>query len=86
MSATPSTEAPPYSFGERLLLLRRRVNLSQERLGEQVGLSKSAISKLERGEREPTREVIVALCGVLGTNPNYLLGFSVSPSSLTRAA
>lgn len=84
MASAPQIQAT--SFGERLLLLRRRAGLSQPTLGAQVGLTKSAISKLERGSREPSAALVVKLADALNSTPNELLDWRGSPSKLTRAA
>jgi|LGVF01.1.fsa_nt_gb transcriptional regulator with XRE-family HTH domain len=40
-------------IGNRILTLRKNLNLSQESLAEQIGVSRQAISKWERGEATP---------------------------------
>lgn len=51
------------SFGRALNAARRKHNLSQRELMEASGIDRSFISRLESGQREPTRETIAALAG-----------------------
>lgn len=53
-------------FGLNLWRSRRRADLSQEDLGNLVGLSRDAIHKLEKGQRLPRLDTIVKLAA--GTN------------------
>ena len=51
--------------GRRIALLRKKKGLSQEELGNRIGLQQSAVSKLETGRRrlsaEEAREAAIAL-------------------------
>lgn len=53
-------------FARRLTALRERAGLTQAALADRAGLSRQAIGKLERGEREPTLETAVRLAAALG--------------------
>lgn len=46
---------------KRLLKYRKRHNLSQEKLAEQIGVSRQAVSKWERGEASPDTDNLIAL-------------------------
>lgn len=60
-------------FGAALRRMRTESDLTQERLAEITGLHRTEISLLERGERKPLLETIVALCRGLGVTPAELL-------------
>ena len=47
-------------FSQRLRSLRKAKNLNQNQLGQAVGLTQFAISKIERAERAASIEVICA--------------------------
>jgi len=49
------------SMGERVALLRRQAGLSQEQLGDKLGVSRQAVSKWESGQANPDLQLIV--CG-----------------------
>jgi transcriptional regulator with XRE-family HTH domain len=52
----PLSEEAAREFGRRLAACRRRRKLTQERLGDGVGLSREYISRLERGLSNDTRK------------------------------
>lgn len=55
-----------------LKFARYRQNMTQEELSRKSGVSRSYISKIERGEREPTISVICKLANALGVKPEDL--------------
>jgi len=54
------------NLGERIVTLRKEMNLSQEALAEQIGVSRQAISKWERGEASPDIQNLTALAETFG--------------------
>jgi ribosome-binding protein aMBF1 (putative translation factor) len=68
-----SMEALPV-FRERLLLARRRADLTQEELAARAGLHKTDVSKMERGRMLPTAPRLRRLCVALGVSADFLLG------------
>lgn len=54
------------NLGERILTLRKEMHLSQEALAEQIGVSRQAISKWERGEASPDIQNLSALAETFG--------------------
>ena len=61
---------------ENLRLLRKEKGYTCESLGAIVGVQKSAMSKYERGEIQPSQEVLLKLAETLDTTTDYLLGVS----------
>ncbi len=61
------------AFGRNLAAARKRVGVSQEALAEGSGLSRDAIGKLEKGQRTPRLDTLVALAATLGVDPATLL-------------
>ena len=49
------------TFAERLKSLRREKGWSQQRLADELDLSKSSVNMYERGEREPGFETMEAI-------------------------
>lgn len=66
-------------FPERVLSLRKARGLKQEELGDAVGLTKFAISDIERGKRLTSMEVLVALADFFDVSLDYLVGRSDDP-------
>ncbi len=60
--------------GIRLKNRRKELNLTQEQLGELIGVGKAAICCYEKETRNPTIENIIELIHVLGVSADYLLG------------
>ena len=53
------------AFGNRLRAYRLARHLTQEQLGEIVGVSYQHIGMLERGRRSPSMEMLISLCYAL---------------------
>lgn len=58
---------------ERILKLRKQLGLSQEQLGEQLGVSRQAVSKWESGAATPDVDNIIAMCELFNVTADYLL-------------
>lgn len=61
-------------FSERLRELRERRGLSQARLADEIGCSKSAISMYENGTRTPDFELLETFADLFNVDIDYLLG------------
>lgn len=57
---------------ERIKELRKKQGLTQQRLGELVGVKKSSISQWENGEHAPSGDNLVALAKVFGVSAHWL--------------
>lgn len=65
------------TMGERIKILRIQHGLTQEELGQKVGVQKSAIYKYEAGlVVNLKRSMIEKLALALGVKPSYLMGLS----------
>ena len=64
------------NFGYRLRELRKNAGLQQSEFGSYFELSPSAIGSYERGEREPSIELIVKFADYFNVSLDYLLGRS----------
>lgn len=61
-------------FNIRLRELRKSKALSQQKLADIVGMSKSTINMYERGEREPGLEMLESFADFFNVDLDYLLG------------
>ena len=61
-------------FSDILKLLRKRKGLSQTELAQKLGVSKSAISMYEVGERMPDYEMLKTIASIFNVDINYLYG------------
>lgn len=62
--------------GDIIRALRNERNISQERLGKKIGVTRSMIALYESGERLPSLSALIELSHVLGVTTDYLLGVS----------
>ena len=62
------------TIGERIKKLRTsdELNLTLEKFGERVGVTKTAISKIEKNERNTTDQMFKSICREFNVNPEWL--------------
>ena len=68
------------TLAQKLAALRKNAGLNMSELAEKIGVSRSLISKYEKGERMPGREVLVLLSEFYGVSVDALLGTGASHS------
>lgn len=59
-------------MNERIKKIRKSVGLSQKDFGIKIGVSDTAISKIEHGERNPSKQTIKLICKEFKINQNWL--------------
>lgn len=57
---------------DRIKAVREDMKYSQEKFGEKLGVTKSAISKIEKGERLPSTQLLLAISREYGINEEWL--------------
>lgn len=62
------------TFAEKLEAERIKKGVSQTEVAKTLGLTQSAISKIEHGIKEPSKGTLVALAKYYGVSLDYLLG------------
>lgn len=62
------------AYSNRIKELRMNKSLSQEQLADRLGVTKQAISQMERGVRKPSVPMLEALCDFFNVSADYLLG------------
>jgi transcriptional regulator with XRE-family HTH domain len=73
----PSRELEPLwreVLGRRLRATRRRSGARLVDVAARAGVSPQYLSEIERGRKEPSSEMIAAVCGALGIELGRLLG------------
>ena len=79
-------------MNERIKEVRDHFKMSQEAFGLRIGMTKSGLSKVERGENGTTDQTIMSICREFGVNEEWLRTGSGSmlddskPSILARLA
>lgn len=66
-------------FSERVLLLRKKYNISQSELGEAVKLSKQTINDIEKGRSKTTLDKAALLADYFNVSLDYLIGRTDEP-------
>lgn len=61
-------------MGKRIKQLRVDAKISQQELGDIIGVTKVSISGYESGNRVPTLENLIAIANHFGTSVDYLVG------------
>lgn len=59
--------------GERVKILRKDLGLTLEKFGERLGVTKVAISKIEKGIRNLTNQMAKAICREYHVNYEWLV-------------
>lgn len=59
-------------MGERVKELRKVLGLSGEKFGEKIGVTRSAISDIERGRNGLSEQNILAICREFNVNEEWL--------------
>ena len=74
-------------MNERIKALREALDLTMEAFGAKIGISRSAISMIESGNRIPSDQTILLICQVYGVNESWLrdgVGDMFAASSRSR--
>ena len=61
------------TLGERIALARKQAGLSQEQLGDKLGVSRQAVSKWESEQTNPDVAYVAQMCRLLGVSSDWLL-------------
>ena len=71
------------TFGERVHLIRRRRKMTQQALGDAVGVTKATIFRVEKGDFADVKgQTIARMAKTLNVSADYLLGLKAEPEPL----
>ena len=73
-------EAMAMTLGQRIQELRKQKGLSQEALGEALGVSRQAVSKWEGDNGIPELDTLIAMSRLFGVTVGQLLGVEEAPA------
>lgn len=73
-------------IGERIRILRKNNDITQEQLAELIGVARPTISSWENNENKPTTENLFILVSVLKTSAAYLMGKTDDPKPADQTA
>jgi len=69
------------NIGERIKSLRENRNLTQEQVGDFLGVNKATVQRYECGIIDIKRTTAIKLAEILGTTPSYIMGWEDVPLS-----
>ena len=61
-------------FNERLVELRKEKGATQKEVADAIGVARSTYQGYENGKREPSIQIIKALCKYYDVSADYLIG------------
>lgn len=75
------------SMGDRIKFLREQLGMTQEELGEKIGVQKAAIQKYEKGSvKNIKRSSIKIMCDLFNVSPSYLMGWDEDEEKVKQVA
>ncbi len=60
------------NIGERIKKIRKDLNKNQEEFGKIIGIGKTAVSKLEKGENSPSDQTVILICKEFNISEEWL--------------
>lgn len=70
-------------LGKRIREERLKLNLTQEKLAEDIYISTAYLGQIERGERSVTLDKLVSIANRLGVTIDFLLSDYIAPAKDT---
>lgn len=62
----------PLTLGERIKKVRRSEDLTQQKFGDRLGIKPNSVSLIESGDRNPSDQVILAICREFNIREDWL--------------
>lgn len=59
-------------MNNRIKLIRENENMTQDEFGKRLGVTRQSISRLEKGERNLTNQMMLSICKEYGINESWL--------------
>lgn len=72
-------------MNERIKELRKALDLSGDKFGQSIGLSRMAISNIENGRYGVTEQTIITICNIYNVNEDWLRTGEGSMFNKTKA-
>ena len=71
-----------YILNNRIKDIRKHYNLTLEEFGKRLGVTKTAISRLEKGERNITEQMVLAICREFNVNEDWFRNGTGGPGNM----
>ena len=72
------------NIGQRLKQLRDEKQLTQEDVGNIIGVTKATVNRYETGEIDIKRTIAVKLSKVFDVSPAYIMGWTDNPQKVNK--
>ena len=69
-------------MNNRIKDIRKHYNLTLEEFGKRLGVTKTAISRLEKGERNITEQMVLAICREFNVNEDWFRNGTRGPGNM----
>lgn len=79
------THFDPLQFGKRLQATRKALGITQEELADRLSVDRNHITRMERGIRVCSIDLLVEMASALGVSTDYLL-LGTTPTERSKAA
>lgn len=73
------------NIGDRIKEIRKELDKNQEEFGRLIGIGKTAVSKLEKGENSPSDQTVILICKEFNINEEWLR-YGTEPMALPASA
>lgn len=60
------------TVNERIVQLRKELDLSMAKFGDKIGITRGAVNTLEKGVNNPSEQTLMLICQVYSVNPAWL--------------
>ena len=70
--------------GQAIQRIRKERGMTQEQLGEKVGVDPNSISRIERGRLMPALPTLIDICNALGTGADSILAGYIAADTPIR--
>ncbi len=74
------------AMGQRILLRRKALKITQEELAERIGVSTQMISNLELGKKAIRPENLAKICGALTISADFILNGANTKTTVDKTA
>ena len=64
------------SLGDKLKMLRKKNNLTQQQVAERLNVSKAVVSSYELSNRSPSFQTLVKITNIYNVTTDFLLGIN----------
>lgn len=73
------------NIGDRIRQLRDSAGLTQEDVGNRIGVTKATVNRYETGEIDIKRTIAIKLAEALNTTPQYIMGWEDVDTSKSKS-